>query len=110
MTKSYVLISLMMLITSSSCDSTKKINAIGNDTSLLELTYLEGYFSRNDIAFDSEIKHIVVTGQADFDNFFGIAKTMDNTIFEIDFQKENIAAVILRPSYKSQILLFCLLK
>ncbi len=64
---------------------------------------LQGYFIKNTVKFDDDFdfKHIVVTNQKDFDEYFGIGKTMKNKVDKVDFEKNNVIAIATKPSKKS---------
>ena len=61
---------------------------------------LNGYFVKNTVTFDDnhDYKHIVVSNQADFDQYFGIAKTMKNKIHKVDFDESSVVAIMTKPS------------
>ncbi len=65
---------------------------------------LTGYFVKNNVKFDDnyDFKHLVITNQKDFDNYFGVAKTMNNKISTVDFEKNNVIAIIFKPSKNSK--------
>jgi hypothetical protein len=89
----------MLLTTLLSCNVMQKTNqseAVATET---EINYLAGYFLKNDVDFKTETKYLVLTNRNDFDQYFGIAKTMNNTISEIDFEISNVAALIYKASY-----------
>ncbi len=71
-------------------------------TGVTRFEALNGYFVKNDVKFDKDIIYAVVTGQGDFDKYFGIAKTMDNKPTALNFDKFNVAAIMLKPSKKAQ--------
>ena len=62
---------------------------------------LEGYFVKNTISFDKDVMYLAVSNQEDFDTNFGIAKTMNNKVTPLDFEKFNVAAILKIPSKKS---------
>jgi len=62
---------------------------------------LKGYFVKNNVAFDKDFKYIIVSSQEDFDRYFGIGKTMDNKVTALDFDKFNIAGILVKPSKKA---------
>ena len=61
---------------------------------------VKGYFVKNNVNFDKDYKYIVVSSQEDFDKYFGIGKTMDNKVTALDFDKYNIAGILVKPSKK----------
>ena len=60
----------------------------------MELKQLEGYFLRNDVTIDKTPKSLQIRDRATFEKYFGIGKTMTNTITELDFDKYFYAAEI----------------
>ena len=62
---------------------------------------LKGYFVKNNVVFDSDYKFVAVSNQEDFDKYFGIAKTKNNEITALDFDKFNIAGILVKPSNKA---------
>lgn len=63
-----------------------------------EINVLEGYFLKNDINLPENINNMIFNTQKEFDSYFGVAKTMDNTISPIDFNTERVAGVLISPS------------
>jgi predicted amidohydrolase YtcJ len=61
---------------------------------------LHGYFVKNSVKFDDnyDFKHIVVTNQKDFDEYFGVAKTMNNKIDKVNFRESAVIAIMTKPS------------
>jgi len=61
---------------------------------------LDGYFVKNTVEFDEnfEFQHVVVTNQDDFDRYFGVAKTMENTVDRVDFEENSVIGIMTRPS------------
>ena len=62
---------------------------------------LKGYFVKNNVVFDSDYKFVAVSNQEEFDKYFGIAKTKNNEITALDFDKFNIAGILVQPSKKA---------
>lgn len=62
---------------------------------------LNGYFVKNDVVFDIDYKFVVVSNQEDFDKYFGIGKTMNKEVIVLDFDKFNIAGILVKPSNKA---------
>jgi len=83
-----------------SCDNAKKDGQNTTSESAVEL--IEGYFPKNDIAFSQPVKIITTDNKLDFDHYFGVAKTMTNSITAIDFDKYKIVSLIAKPSNKEQ--------
>ncbi len=73
----------------------KEVQTNTTTTRFVELT---GYFVKNDITFDNTYEFVAVSNQKDFDANFGIAKTMDNEVTPLDFEKFNIVAILVKPS------------
>ena len=61
---------------------------------------LDGYFIKNTVTFDDNygFKHIVITNQKDFDQYFGVAKTMENKVDKVNFKKNSVIAIITKPA------------
>jgi len=89
---------LMILIGLSSCNAIIEPNKGTVEKTNVEIEYLNGYFPRNDIFFETETMHIIITNRDDFDNYFGIAKTMNNIISEIDFNENHVVGILTKPS------------
>ncbi len=96
--KSVISIFLVMLLFS--CNDSKKEEQNSNSESNIEV--IEGYFPNNDIEFSQPVKVIITSNKEDFERYFGIAKTMSNTISEIDFDNNKVVAIIARPLDKKQ--------
>ena len=97
MKNTLVIFVLLILV---SCNDAKKENQNTNSESTIEL--MEGYFPKNDIEFNQPVRVIIAKNKEDFDRYFGIAKTMTNTISEIDFDKNKVVAIIAKPSDNEQ--------
>ena len=69
-----------------------------NSSQEREMKELKGYFAKNTVRFNNNFKHIVLTNQHDFDNYFGIAKTMKNKIDKVDFNKSLVVAIMTKPA------------
>jgi len=61
---------------------------------------LNGYFVKNTVKFNEnyDFKHLVVTNQEDFDRYFGIARTMQNQVDEVNFVENSVIAIMTKPS------------
>lgn len=99
MKNTLVIFVLLILV---SCNDTKKENQNINSESTIEL--LEGYFPKNDIEFNQPVRVIIATNKEDFDRYFEVAKTMTNTISEIDFNKNKVVAIIAKPTDAKKII------
>lgn len=62
---------------------------------------LKGYFVKNDVEFDKAYKFVVVSNQENFDKYFGVAKTMNNEVTPLDFDKFNVAGILMKPIDKA---------
>jgi len=62
---------------------------------------LKGYFVKNNIEFDKAYKFVVVSNRENFDRYFGVGKTMNNKITLLDFDKFNVAGILVKPSDKA---------
>jgi len=78
------------------------LNQKTKPTSGTRFEKLNGYFVKNTVNFDKDYKYIAVSNQEDFDKYFGIAKTMNNKVTPLDFNKFNVAAILNIPSNKSE--------
>ena len=70
------------------------LSACTQNSKSMELKQLEGYFLRNDVAIDKSPKSLQLRDRETFEKYFGIGKTMTNTITELDFDKYFYAAEI----------------
>ena len=59
---------------------------------------MQGYFVKNTVAIDGDSKTVVLGSKAEFDKYFGVAKTMDNTVTPVDFSKSRVVAIFTKPS------------
>jgi len=73
----------------------KKEQALGGVT---RFEKIRGYFVKNTVDFDGENKFVVVSNQEDFDTYFGVGKTTKGVVTEIDFDKFNVAGILIKPS------------
>ncbi len=69
-----------------------------NSSTQVNCKAINGYFAKNTIQFNNNFKHFVLTNQHDFDNYFGVAKTMKNKVDKVDFKKNFIVAVVTKSS------------
>lgn len=67
-----------------------------------ELVYLDGYFTKNNLEFETSIKYLLIRNQHDFNRYFGMAPLMGETILGPDFNAINIGAIITQSSSKGQ--------
>ena len=63
------------------------LSACTQNSKSMELKQLEGYFLRNDVTIDKTPKSLQIRDREKFEKYFGIGKTMTNTITELDFDK-----------------------
>ncbi len=61
---------------------------------------LNGYFVENDVGFDRDVEFVAVSSLDEFNKYFGTAKTMNNEVTPPDFDKFNVAAIMVKPSKK----------
>ncbi|MCU4154988.1 hypothetical protein J1N10_03305 [Carboxylicivirga sp. A043] len=101
MTITKTLFALFTITAIVSCFQSKTKESNNTD----KLTYLNGYFLRNNVSLNEEVNPIVITSKNEFDNYFGIAKTMNNTVSEVEFDKNNYAAIITKPSSTKQMVI-----
>ena len=65
---------------------------------------LQGYFVRNTVVADQDTQHVLISTREEFDQYFGIAKTMTNEITAVDFTSSNVIAIFTKPSdHKTEI-------
>ena len=85
------------LISTSDKIESSKINSLQNwkDFTIIPL---KGYFLKNTITLPQNVNTKVFNSQEEFDSYFGIAKTMDNTIAPINFEDERVASILLGPT------------
>lgn len=86
---------------------TEVLQTINNGKTIFKkptIEQLSGYFIKNTMKFDANFnfKNIVVTNQTDFDTYFGVAKTMKNKIDQVNFDKNNVVALMTKPSKTSK--------
>lgn len=65
---------------------------------------INGYFVKNTLNQKDSISCWVIQSQPIFDNIFGAAKTMNNTVDTINFDKEVLLAVTLPSSFEKRTL------
>ena len=65
---------------------------------------LQGYFIKNTVKFDDDFDfmHLVITNRKDFDQYFGVAKTMTNEVDPVNFEENNVIAIATKPSKTSK--------
>ncbi|MFV0531105.1 MAG: hypothetical protein ACK5MD_06665 [Flavobacteriales bacterium] len=91
-------------IISCNSENTPKNISQMNDTSAnryaqnFELQQLEGYFLKNDISLEKDVNSMVFSTEEEFNAYFGVAKTMNNTVPPIDFNTERVAAILITPT------------
>ncbi|PHS62098.1 MAG: hypothetical protein COB12_11265 [Flavobacterium sp.] len=76
----------------------KEVKPLGGVT---KFDKLSGYYIKNTVEFDQAYKFVVVSNQEAFNNYFGIAKTMKNKVSDLDFEKFNIAGILVNPINKA---------
>ena len=59
---------------------------------------LKGYFVKNTVSFDNDYRFVVASNKESFDKYFGSGKTLSNEITSLDFDKFNIAGILVKPS------------
>ncbi|MGO3182520.1 MAG: hypothetical protein ACTIJ9_06770 [Aequorivita sp.] len=99
MKSTLVIFFLLILV---SCNDAKKEGENTNSEASVEL--MEGYFPKNDMEFNQPVRVIITDKKEDFDRYFGVAKTMTNTVSEIDFDKNKVVAIVTEPSDRKQII------
>jgi hypothetical protein len=93
-------ISLFCMFALLSCNNLNKgkQETVEKDTSAFSVILLENYFPKNNIEFTIPIKTMVVKDKKRFDEYFGLAQTMNNTATNVDFEKNKVVALITKPS------------
>jgi len=79
-----------------SCNNAKNIAG-----SRIGLVPLDNYFVKNNVSLAEDTTYLAVTNSATFENYFGVAKTMDNKIITPDFSSQTVVSVILKPTNKN---------
>jgi len=59
---------------------------------------LKGYFVKNTVSAEKESQVVLINSQEEFNQSFGVAKTMDNTVTPIDFTKNKVVAIFTKPT------------
>ncbi len=75
-------------------ESTMEMTA---DTEAMNIEIVENYFTKNDQA-PRVVQYFTIDNKEDFDQQFGLAKTMNNKVNDIDFKKHRIGAIVLPPT------------
>lgn len=60
----------------------------------LPVSLLSGYFLNNTVERSDAMAFYVIDDQAEFEKYFGVAKTMTNEITQVDFKTERVGALI----------------
>ena len=68
---------------------------------LIEFQLIDGYFLKNNVNLPDDVNCILLDSSKDFENYFSIAKTMNNVIITPDFKKNFIFAVIQKETIKN---------
>ncbi len=63
---------------------------------------IQGYFVKNTVKQNDSVTCWLISTPVQQDSILGVAKTMTNTVDTIDFSREIVAAVVLRPSELTQ--------
>lgn len=100
-----LILPIALLILFSACQSqTKTANSKSDESTSKELVYLEGFFAKNNLVFETQIIHLLIRNQADFEHYFGMAPVMGEKIILPDFSATHIGAIITQPSKERQVL------
>lgn len=103
-----ILFSIICMFVLLACNDGNKENlgVIENENSGFSVELLENYFPKNEIEFNSPVKTVVISDKERFEQFFGVAKNMNNVISPIDFEENKVVALIAKPSdVKQEILI-----
>ncbi len=106
MKSSYLFLLFMMMIVMSSCANKRSVAqtevtaaaTVGVPVQFQELT---GYFVKNTYTPVDDVNPLVIKNQAQFNELFGVGKTMNNTIISPDFEKSIVVALIFRSTNKA---------
>lgn len=60
----------------------------------LPVSLMSGYFLNNTVERSDAMAFYVIDDQAEFEKYFGVAKTMTNEITQVDFKTERVGALI----------------
>lgn len=94
--RSYLLI-LCSTVLLAACSGNRHASA-----SRIGMVPLNNYFVKNTVALPDEYNYKVSVSQADFDQAFGVAATMNNAITKPDFSGQVVVAVMGKPSSLQQ--------
>ena len=108
MKKGFILLAFIGLFMSCENNQTKEVQNNEQEvqqtsqerTMVTRFEALKGYFVKSNVVFEDDYKYVVSSNMTDFENYFGIAKTMNNEVTALDFEKFNVAAIIIKPSSK----------
>jgi len=64
----------------------------------IKITPLNGYFVKNTVAQEKDSSAVLINSQEEFEQSFGIAKTMTNTVTPINFTQQKVVAIYTKPS------------
>jgi len=59
---------------------------------------LKGYFVKNTVSAEKDSQVVLINSQEEFNQSFGVAKTMENTVTPIDFTKNKVVAIFTKPT------------
>ncbi len=60
----------------------------------VSFSQLSNFFVKNNVELQNSENYFVVKSQKEFSNIFGIARTMGNTVEQVDFSKYFVVAVV----------------
>lgn len=66
----------------------------------VKFSELNNFFVKNNVKLENSENYFVVNNQKEFLNLFGMARTMTNTIEQVDFSKYLVVAVVLNATNK----------
>jgi len=86
----------------SACSAINPVGKVAKDAYDIPYTVLDNYFVRNDVDVSKQQK-LILTNQADFDSFFGMAATMgyNGTPTDVNFKTQYVVAIILPETDRS---------
>lgn len=101
------LIAVSLLVTFTACSSSQRKVEENKETTtevqkpapeIVKTKELSGYFVKNTFKSEEDVNLILMKDKTQFDDLFGVAKTMNNQIDEPDFDNNLLVAIILKST------------
>ncbi|MCV6629549.1 MAG: hypothetical protein OIF50_06785 [Flavobacteriaceae bacterium] len=73
-----------------------------SDRKDLEIQKVEGYFSKNDVEYISDVIYVLPKNLAEFEAYFGSAATLNYQPDPVDFENYKIACVLVEPNHATK--------